>query len=90
VKKKVGQVMFTGVQTEKLAVEHMRKPGHRMPVSNIRKPKGPFNALARQTGLYVLVLIHIQAIIETYKVMMAHLPVNNSGSNNKKKADKNV
>ena len=86
-KKKVGQVVFTGVQTEKLAVEHMRKPGQRMPVSNIRKTKRPLDPLDRHSIFDVLILGHVQSVIETDKFVMAYLPINTKCGNNQHHTD---
>ena len=43
----VHQMMPAGVQAEELAVEHVRKPGERMPVARMKMGKGPDQAFTR-------------------------------------------
>ena len=85
-KYQIDQVVFAGIQTKKLAIEHMRYPGQWMPVRDIGEPKSPNNPVLRNAGPNHWVVDNIQAVIETDKLMLVYLPVNCKNGNRKPQA----
>ena len=59
----VYQMMRTGMIAEQLAIEHVRKPCHWMPVAGVICLKGPGNAFPIQTLLHVRVAGHVVRIV---------------------------
>ena len=75
--------MHACVESEQLAVQHMRQPGYRnkagMPIANKSGGECPLDARRRQTGLHLGVLGDIQIVIEAGELMGPHLEINNEG-----------
>jgi hypothetical protein len=55
VQEQTGQVMAGGFQPVKLAIQHVRHPGQRMPIGGVGGGQGPLDALPVQAVLNVLV-----------------------------------
>jgi len=79
VQENIGQMMSFGVETEKLAVDHMRQPGQGVPVGCSGSSEGPDDAIQGQTGLHVMVVRNVYVVIEANKIVLSHLPKNRKG-----------
>jgi hypothetical protein len=68
-KKHIAEMMAAGLESKKLNIKHMRKPGYRMPVTSVYSAKRPANTFFGQTALDVLILINIAVgiIINKFK-----------------------
>ncbi|MGD0745848.1 MAG: hypothetical protein ABSA45_11910 [Verrucomicrobiota bacterium] len=68
VKDKAGEMMSGGVQTIKLAIQHVGKPSHWMPVARM-EAKGPFHGVPRESLLHEWILRHIILVIKIDKIV---------------------
>ena len=73
VEQDIGKMMAAGVQSVKLAVQHMGKPGQRVPVEAVDMGKRPAKSLPGQTLLNDRVLIHIHVVVVSDKVVPQRL-----------------
>jgi hypothetical protein len=74
---RVNEEMAAGVETEELAVSHMRKPRQWMPVRGVESSEGPGEPPRRQAGYHHRVRPDVGAVIEVNELMSEHLAVNN-------------
>jgi len=58
----VGRVVSARIQAVELAVQHVRHPGQRVPVDQVRLTEGPLDALFRKPRLDPLVLRDVERI----------------------------
>ena len=63
VKQDVDAMMRAGVQAEQLAVQHVRKPGQRMPVAGVPGREGPFDAGPGQAVLDHLIFGDVIVVV---------------------------
>jgi hypothetical protein len=87
-KKEIHQVMPPGLQAKELHIQHMGKPGQRMPVACMKCGECPGHTLKGYSAPDMKVLCHILCIIKIDKFMILHLPINGKGCDNKEKAYK--
>ncbi len=87
VEQHIRQVMSGRIQPVKLAIQHMRKPGERMPIGRMQMGKGPDDASSRQTARDVRILKDVIAVIKIDELMMNRLAEDHPGDCGQKKAD---
>ena len=69
------QVVPSRLQTEQLAIEHVRHPGERMPVGNRHCCEGPSNVAPGQTLVNARILPDVSAVIIVDEIMLERLQV---------------
>ena len=70
------QVMLARVQAEDLAVQHVRKPGERVPVGRVGLGEGPDDAVGAEAVAYARVLGDVGAVVVGLEeAMVGHLGV---------------
>jgi hypothetical protein len=72
VKQQIHNMVRAGVQSEKLDIEHVRQPRHRMPIREIAGRHGPFRGRERESALYFGVLVDIAGIVEAEERVMPY------------------
>jgi hypothetical protein len=72
----VNNEMAAGVETEELAVSHMRKPRQRVPVCGVEGSEGPDESLRRQAGHDHWVRPDVGVVVEVNELMSDYLAVN--------------
>lgn len=82
----VGEVMPTAVETEKLVIQHVRKPGQRKPVRIAKSSEGPGQTIPRQTGTNLRVFGDIDAIVETDETVTPNLAINRKNRDEQQQA----
>src|SRR5207247_7930744 len=55
------------LQIVKLTIEHVRKPGQRMPIARVKSPESPGGSLPAQACLHVRIFGHILLVIINQK-----------------------
>ena len=60
-------MLRAGVRAEQLAVEHVRKPGERMPVAGMNGGEGPAEAGQRQAAFDERVFGDVVRVVVTHK-----------------------
>ena len=55
------------IQAEDLAIESVRKPGHRMPVGGVRSAKGPNHGIPREAGTNLRIFVNVSAVVKIQK-----------------------
>jgi len=73
VKNEISEVMARWVRSEELAVQHVTKPGQRVPVTGVTGSEGPFDGFRRDTGLDIWVFGDVGVVVVTEKIMGADL-----------------
>ena len=73
VQEHVGQMMAAGLQAIKLAVQHVREPGQRMPVAGVVRGERPGDSLAGQAPADVPVLVDVIVVVEVDEVVAGRL-----------------
>ena len=70
-------MVHAGVQSVNLAIQHVRKPGHGLPVRLffVFKAESPNDVDQANPGLDVLVVGDIQIVVEVDKIVVPYLPV---------------
>ena len=68
--------MTRRIQTEELAIQHMRNRGQRMPVSSMEAKKRRDQTVARQTRRNLRVFVNIILVVVLDKGMAERLPEN--------------
>jgi hypothetical protein len=68
--------MAARMETEELAVSHMRKPCQRMPVCGVEGSEGPDESLRRQAGYDHWVRPDVSVVVEVNELMSEYLAVN--------------
>jgi len=71
-KKQTDQMMAGGVGSEQAPVQRMGEPGKRMPVTEIRCGKRPFNGLKTYSLLYLIIFGYISLIIKINKIIAGY------------------
>ena len=59
----IDQMMSAGIQTEKLAIDHVGNRGQWMPVLRMNMSKGPDDTAPGQPGLDIRILENIRAVV---------------------------
>jgi hypothetical protein len=80
----IGQVITARSQAVKPVIEHIGQPDKRIPQTEIRRGKSPFQALGRKSRPDMTVLKDIDGIVEIDEVEMNHLPVDTPQGRRKK------
>ena len=70
-----GEVMPGRPQTEELAIEHVRKPGDRMPVPGMRVAKGPIESVPGQTGSNFGSICDVSGVIKVDELCVPKRPI---------------
>ncbi len=83
----VHEMMCACVETEKLTVDHMRNPRHRMPIGGVAFCKCPDDVSFREAACYVGIIIDIFIIVKINKIMFLDRPVRSKNSHGKAKRD---
>ena len=83
-KEQVSQVMAKRVQSINLEVEHMRQPGHRVPVGSIRLSERPDHTFTGQSLVYMRVLGDITVVVKIKEPVVQHLRVDRKGGDYQK------
>src|SRR5215469_15528468 len=81
----VREVMPTAVETEKLVIQHVRKPGQRKPVRIAKSSEGPGQTIPRQTGTNLRVFGDINGIVETDEAVTPDLDINRKNRDEQQK-----
>ena len=68
-----------GVGAEQLTIQHMGKPGQRMPVTGVACGKGPDNAVSGKAGLDVLIVSNVLVVIVVYETVSVDRPERREG-----------
>ena len=68
-KKHIRKVMSTGVQSEQLAIEHMRNTRQRVPVSRMKMGKNSNHAVEREALDDARIFININVVIEIDEIV---------------------
>ena len=87
VKQDVGEMMSARVQTVKLTVQHMGKPGQGMPVVGMGLGECPDDSFERQASGDLSVLEDILAVIKIDELVPKRLAEDQPGDRGKKEAD---
>ena len=69
VQQHIREMVAAGVQPVELAVQHVGKPGKRVPVVGVRAGEGPGNAIKAKTVLHVLVFVYVEVVIQVDEVV---------------------
>ena len=77
------------VHPEKLNIQHMGQPGQGVPVGRIEGGKCPPDAVRLQTLPNVRIVDEVLAVVETDKIMVAHLPKDGKRCKDEKQTDQN-
>jgi hypothetical protein len=59
----IDQMMGTGIQTEKLAIDHVRNRRQWMPVLRMNMSKGPDDTVPGQPGPDIRILENVRAVV---------------------------
>jgi len=89
-KKKTGQMMHAGIQSVKLAVQHVRQPCQRVPIAGISGCQCPGDALERQSVLNMAIFVDVGIVIKIHKIMISCLPINGERGYNEKKTNQYI
>src|ERR1700719_3292715 len=87
VEQHIGEVMPARAEAVELAVQHVGKPGERVPVRRVRLGERPDNSFARQPAKDLRILIHIRAVIEIDELVMNRLAENQPNYRGQTKAE---
>lgn len=79
---KADQMMACRVGAEKAPVQHVRKPGQRVPITQIGGGEGPFDALQMNAGLHDVIFGEISRIIKIDKMVARNPAENNKACDN--------
>jgi hypothetical protein len=63
-------VMANRIELEKLAIQGVRQPGHRMPVRGLKAGECPFHGVPGQTCAHVSVISDVKIVVEICEVVM--------------------
>ena len=74
-------------QSEKLAVQHVRKPGYGEPVGRFAGAERPFETGRRDTAADVNVARHVLGIVEIDELKPPHGSIQHDGRNEKSQRD---
>src|SRR6185295_6827511 len=82
-------MMSTRPQSEELAIEHVRKPRERMPVSGfaVQLPKRPLDPLPRESRLDHGIQCHVNVIVVVNEFVPVHAPEYRDGRNCQRRDD---
>ena len=72
----VNEQMSACVHAEELAVDHMRDPRERMPVSRVERGESPSEPRERNTVIHHWVFPDVRGVIERDELMPDHLYIN--------------
>ena len=86
VEKDIGEMMSGGIQSVKLAVQHVGKPGQRMPVVGMNAGESPNYPLQRQTPGNLRVFIHIIIVVIVNELVNHRLAENGKGDRGQQNA----
>ena len=75
-KEDIGEMMSAGMQSIQLAVQHVGKPGQRMPIVSLNAGERPDNSLERQPPGDHWIIIHIMIVVEVNELMAKSLAEN--------------
>ena len=87
VEEDIGEMMPAGMQPIKLAVQHVRNPGQRMPVGGVDMGKCPDDPLERQTPGNFRVFIYVKVVVVVDKLVTQCLAENHPNNRRQKNAD---
>ena len=86
VEEDIGEVMSAGIQSVKLAVQHVGKPSQWMPVGRVKAGEGPGDSLEGQTLRNHRILKHIFIVVVENELVMQRLAENDKGDRGQHKA----
>ncbi len=87
VKEDIDQMVPSGFQPEELNVQHVGKPGQRVPVAGMGGGEGPGDALETQPRPNMRILGHIIYVIVVDKIIIRNLPVNRENYSDEKQTN---
>src|SRR5208282_1037882 len=83
-------VVPPGIETKELAIDHVRNPGHRMPVERVGSQKGPQYAAESQAAQHKRILINIIGIVEVHEAVEHSLAKNEINAQQEHAADEEI
>ena len=83
----VGEVVFAGIHSEKLAIQHVRYPCQWMPVTRAPRGEGPGDISPIQAGFYMGIIRDVITIIVVDEARMAHLPIKGNCDQHQRQAN---
>ena len=84
------QMMKTSIQSKQLHVQHVRQPGHRMPVAEVSCAECPLHIVPIQPGLHSPILVDVGGIIEIHETIAHHRPKGRPDEGRQREANQEV
>jgi len=83
----IDEMLRPNIRAEHARIEHVRKPGQRMPVAPVPGGEGPFDSAPRQTRFNVAVL-DINRVVENHQCRVPHRQICQHGNQRKQQANR--
>ena len=80
-------MMAAGLQAIKLAVEHVREPGERVPVAGVVRSEGPGDSLAGQPPIDMRVFTDVFVVVEVDELVAGRLAKDGGHGQHQQAAD---
>ena len=87
---RIDEQMPAGIETKELAIQHVRKPGQRVPVGGVKRGESPGNPGQREPARDDGIVPDVEVVIEVDELMTDHLPVNREGGNGQRCRDQQL